>query len=90
MQALGIGVAELAVILIFGIPIIAIVGGIFLSALKILKGQSSKEGKKVSADETRIMQEIYQGLSDLEKRVESLETLLLDRARSERERWKAD
>ena len=32
-------------------------------------------------DETRMMQEIYHGLSRMEKRVEALETILLDRAR---------
>ncbi len=31
-------------------------------------------------DEIRILQEVYQGLSGLERRVESLETILLDRA----------
>jgi phage shock protein B len=33
------------------------------------------------ADDARVIQEIYQGLSRLEKRIETLETILLDRKR---------
>ena len=87
---IGIGIAELAVIMVFGIPMLAILGWILLSALKILRGESTKEGKRMHTDEARIMQEIHLGLSNLEKRVESLETLLLDRARTEKERWGKD
>jgi predicted RND superfamily exporter protein len=87
---LGIGVAELAVVMVFGIPMLAILGWILLSALKILRGESTKEGRRMHTDEARIMQEIHLGLSSLEKRVESLETLLLDRARVEKERWGKD
>jgi phage shock protein B len=33
----------------------------------------------METDETKMVQEIYQGLSDMEERVEALETILLDR-----------
>ena len=85
---LGLGVAELAVLMVFGIPMLAIIGGVFLASLRILKGESSKKGRQMHSDEARIMQEIHQGLVDLERRVESLETLLLDRARAEKETWR--
>ena len=75
----------LAVIMVFGIPMLAILGWILLSALRILMGESKSGGGRTSSEETRIMQEIHHGLSNLEKRVEALETLLLDRARMERE-----
>lgn len=87
---LGIGIAELSVLMVFGIPMLAILGWILLSALRILMGESTKEGKRVNTDEARIMQEIHLGLSSLEKRVEALETLLLDRARREKESWGKD
>ena len=48
---MGIGVAELAVILIFGIPLVAIVGGIFLAALRILRGGPTRGGR-MAEDET--------------------------------------
>lgn len=35
------------------------------------------------AEDTRIIQEIYQGLSRLERRVDSLETILAERRREE-------
>ena len=81
---MGIGVAELAVIMVFGIPMLAILGWIFLSALAILKGKSKSGNPEMDADEARAMQEIHQGLTKLESRVESLETLLLEKAKMEK------
>jgi phage shock protein B len=71
----------LAILLVFGIPIVAIVGGIFLSALKILKGDSGRKAKTNDAEEARMIQDIYHGLTKMEQRVEALETLLLDKQR---------
>jgi phage shock protein B len=77
-------VAVLAIVMVFGIPMLAILGWILLSALKILKGESKRGGREMDADEARVMQEIHQGLAKLESRVESLETLLLERAKMEK------
>lgn len=74
---------NLAIIMIFGIPVIAIIGGIFLSALKILKGSPGKEKSTTDVNETKMIQEIHLGLTRMEKRVETLETILLDRTRKE-------
>jgi len=76
----------LAILLIFGIPFVAIAGGIFLKALKILKGDTSQQSKQRQAEETKLIQEIYQGLLRMEERVEALETILLDRERIGKER----
>jgi len=84
------GVDVLAVLLTFAIPIVAIIGWVFLEALKLLKGATGKSGKRMNSEETRQMQEIYQGLTKLEDRIESLETLLLDRARMEKGSWERD
>jgi phage shock protein B len=46
--------------------------------LKWFKGAGDRAGQ---AEDARIIQEIYQGLSRLEKRIEALETILLDRKR---------
>ena len=73
-------IEHLAVILIFGIPVLYILGWIFLSAIKIIFGDnSSKEKKSLNAEETRIIQEIYQSLERMEKRIETLETLMLSK-----------
>lgn len=77
---MGIGVEELAVILIFGIPLVAIVGGIFLAALRILRGGPARGGQ-MAEEESQLVQELYQGLQRMERRIETLETLLLDRER---------
>jgi len=78
------GVAELAIMMVFGIPLVAILGWILLRSLKILKGEGTGEARKLSSEEARMMQEIHSGLSKLEKRIESLETILLDRSWEDR------
>jgi phage shock protein B len=74
---------SLALLLIFGPVFAAVVGGIFIRALKIWKGISPEQSQQLRAEETRLMQELYQGLSRMEERVEALETILLDRKRKE-------
>lgn len=53
-----------------------------LVALRSVKGKTSRAEARVDMEQTRIVQEIYQGLSQMERRIESLETLLLDRNRN--------
>jgi phage shock protein B len=53
-------------------------------AIKIIKGGVSRKERKHQSDETRMIQEIYQGLSRMEERVESLETILLDSEKKDR------
>ena len=72
---------SLALLLIFGPVFAAIVGAIFLKALRIWKGISPEQSQQLRAEETKLMQELYQGLSRLEERVEALETILLERRR---------
>jgi hypothetical protein len=71
----------LALVLIFGPIFAAVVGGIFIKVLKILKGIPAGQSKQLRAGETKLMQEIYQGLSRMQESVEVLETILLDRQR---------
>jgi len=72
--------------IIFGgsILALAIIGSTILMAIKIFKGGVSRKGQKLESEEARVIQEIYQGLSNMEKRVEALETIILDRERKER------
>jgi len=62
---------------------LAIIGGTFLMAIRIIKGGVSRRDREWSSKETRMVQEIYQGINNLEERVESLETILLDRDKRE-------
>ena len=58
---------------------LAIIGSTILMAIKIIKGGLSRKDQQVQADEAKVIQEIYQGLSKMEQRMEALETIILDR-----------
>lgn len=63
------------------IPIVAIICGTILSAIKIFRGETTEKGRRSHADEARRVQEIYQGITRMEQRIESLETIILERER---------
>ena len=73
----------LIVAIVFGslVLIPVVVGGTIILSIKLLKGGSSR---KDQAEDSKIIQEIYQGLSRMEERVEALETILLDREKGDR------
>jgi len=66
--------------IIFGGIVLAlgVIGGTLLMAIKMRHDGMSRKGRREQAEEAGMIQEIYQGLSRLEERVESLETLLMD------------
>ena len=68
----------LIVAIVFGslVLIPAVIGGTIVLSIRFLKGGATR---KDHAEDSKIIQEIYQGLSRMEKRVEALETILLDR-----------
>ena len=70
---IGMMLGALGILLILGVIFIAVV----VWAIKAVRGAGS--GDTMKSDEAKLMQELYQGLSKLEERVESLETILLDR-----------
>lgn len=77
----GMDVAMLAVFMVFSIPLVALIGGLGLVALKIMRGgrDSARE-----LEDTRLIQEMHQKLQKMEERVGSLETILLDKERREK------
>lgn len=74
----------LAVIFGGSVLALAIIGSTILMAIKILKGGLSRSGQKSEAEEARMIQEIYQGLSRMEQRMEALETIILDHTGKDR------
>jgi hypothetical protein len=62
---------------------LAVIGGTILMAIKTIKGGASRKDQSELAEEARMVQEIYQGLSQLEKRMETLETILLDKKKKD-------
>ena len=77
----GMDVATLAVFMMFSIPLVAVIGGLGLVALKIMRG-----GRDSSRDleDTRLIQEMLRQLQKMEERVGALETILLDKERKDR------
>ena len=73
------------VALVFGLPILALalVCGTFLFAIRLIKGRGAGGDPKQEAEEARMIQEIHQGLSRMEERVDALETILLDRSKKD-------
>ena len=68
------------VAIVVGLPIIC---GTLITLAKIMKGNSTNSGKKnrnqSSREEAEIMQDIHRTLSRLEKRIDSLETIVLEK-----------
>jgi phage shock protein B len=53
---------------------------LFGAVVFLYRSGSGKGERQQNTDEARMMQELHQGFLNLERRVESLETILLDRA----------
>jgi phage shock protein B len=75
----------LIVAIVFGSIIIAlaIVPVTILYAVKIIKGGWSGNRKGLADQEAKMIQEIYHGLTQMEERVEALETLLLEKEKKD-------
>lgn len=71
--------ATTLVVLILAIPLAIVLGVVTIAIVAILRGGTSDKARRLDEDEARTMQQIYQGLEKMEKRVEALETLLLER-----------
>ena len=58
--------------------IIGILAGTTLMIIKMRHGGVSRKSRQRYDEETKMIQEIYHNLSNMEKRVESLETILME------------
>lgn len=74
--------------IVFGSIVIAlaIIPAAILLAIKLFKGGFSQIDRKQQSEEAKMIQQIYQGLSRMEERVEALETILLDGDKEERKK----
>lgn len=57
--------------------VVGVVGIIAWTIVSLISGR--RRAPQASEDESRMIQEIYHGLNKMEQRVETLETLLLER-----------
>ena len=60
---------------------LAVVGGTLLMAIRMRHGGLGRQGRLAETEEAKMIQEIYQGLSRMETRVEALETILMEEGR---------
>ena len=65
---------------------LAIICGTILMSMRIRRGGISRKGRQAEAEDARLFQEIYQGLSKMEKRVDSLETILMEKTGKDRQK----
>ena len=65
-------------VLAFVTVVLLLLGGMAVAMVRIIKGGSTPDPQE-SSDETRLIQELHQGLSRMEQRIESLETILLEK-----------
>jgi len=71
--------AALGIILAIGLPVLC---GTIVALVAIIKGSSAIKSKQLDAEETRLLQEIHQSMSKLEKRIDALETLVIEHDQS--------
>ena len=67
----------IAIVFISGGIALGVVGIVAWTLVALIRGRPQQQAENV--DESRLIQEIYHGLTKMERRVESLETLLLER-----------
>ncbi len=69
---------------------IALIVGVFFWGIKVNRRLSDKRTPQQLQEETRIIQEIYRGLNEMEERIGTLETILFDKQRSDRRKMEVD
>ncbi|MCB2226828.1 MAG: envelope stress response membrane protein PspB [Desulfarculaceae bacterium] len=71
--------AVLAAIFAFVLLVLGILGGVFVAIVRLIKGPKGKETARADQDEARLIQELHQGLTRMESRIDALETILAER-----------
>ncbi len=68
------------VAIVFGsiLTFAALICGTVLAIIKMRRSGISKGSRNSQSDEARMIQEIYQGLSRMEERIDTLETILME------------
>jgi hypothetical protein len=73
-------VAVVFLVLLSPVVLLALFGSFCFGLARFFPGGRKKRDTDLNREEVRIMQEIHGGLSRMERRIESLETILFDRA----------
>ncbi|OQY49469.1 MAG: phage-shock protein [Desulfobacteraceae bacterium 4572_89] len=68
-----------------GMLLLATLGLVIIGVIRAAKtGGLSKKERQAQTDETKMIQDIFNGLSKMEERVEALETILIERQKRDR------
>ena len=79
---MGIGFIELVIVLVLSAVLLLLLpAAIVFVIVKMLSG-GSQQRRQATAEDARMIQEIHTGLSRMEERIESLETILVDQNRA--------
>lgn len=86
METLIVGVMVwLGALAVVFVTIVTI--GLAVSIVKrAMRGGRPKKEERVEAEDTRTIQEIHNGLQRMEDRIDSLETIIMDRGRNRKSR----
>lgn len=69
------------------VMILMTIGIMVYLIIKASKSGGGRSGSRSDEEETRMIQEIYHGLTKMQQRIETLETLVLDDDRSKRDEF---
>ena len=74
------------VAIVFGgiVLALAIICGSILMGMRLRHGGLSRKTRQADAEEAMMIQDMYQGLSKMEQRIEALETILMDQKGKDR------
>jgi phage shock protein B len=72
---------DVTAISIVGIVFGSILAGLYLISNMIARTLGGRNSARLSEEESQLMQELFYGLKKMEQRVESLETILIERDR---------
>lgn len=69
--------------IIVAVPGLVLIGVVIYALMRTRKGSSGARAAERSAEEARIIQDVYHGLEKMERRIEALETILLEKGMKE-------
>jgi len=79
MMSMHYSIALMPALIICGLLFAVLIPALFAWLIIRLFGRKSSSG--LGQEEMRTVQEVYRALSEMEKRIEALETILLERTR---------
>lgn len=59
--------------------VLVLLAGTAVAIVKIIKSKSARQNEAQSMEETKTIQELHQGLTRMETRIDALETILLEK-----------